>query len=147
MVGNELKNPGEICVLSGLSLKNLGEIHDNPKSVRGLWEKTKTREPPVWIRVSWQLLFFNNGFKMVVKIELTIDLNIKHFLQQLFHVVSSPILMVAGLYTFISISHFWRLAFIWLLENHSNKQAKEHSRELTMFLGEASDTRVVLLSV
>ena len=36
MVGNELKNPGEISVLSGVSLKNPGEIHDNPKSVRGL---------------------------------------------------------------------------------------------------------------
>ena len=31
--GLSFKNPGETSVSSGLSLKNLGEIHDNPKSV------------------------------------------------------------------------------------------------------------------
>ena len=31
---------------SGLPFKNPGEIHDNPKSVRDSWEKTKIREPP-----------------------------------------------------------------------------------------------------
>ena len=40
------KNPREICVFYGLSVKNPIEIRDTPKSMGDSWEKIKFREPP-----------------------------------------------------------------------------------------------------
>ena len=40
------KNPREICVFYGLSIRNPIEIRDTPKSMGDLWEKIKFREPP-----------------------------------------------------------------------------------------------------